>query len=149
MEPASPLTSGLSAIMSSVDRVKRSIDVQKKLASVQSGCLGFGGLVEKKPEQSYLLETWRIVRSTGLDEIEEMITDAEGSNAAGDLVALKELKQVLKCAGDVGDNLAKENQGVMKESLVGLMKSLQSAATACRNWNEQELTKIGPSRTSF
>jgi hypothetical protein len=133
--PDPALTSGLNQIMAAVDRVKMSIEVQKLIASVQSACETYYRVVSE--DFKIAKEVWKMAR-TLLDEIENKVNTV----TAPELVAYKELQQVVKCAGQVGANLDKDNQGEAKTAYEGMMKNLVSASLACRDWNEIELTKI-------
>jgi hypothetical protein len=138
--PDPALTEGLKQIMTAVDRVKMSIEVQKLIANVQSGCEAFNRVLQKNLDIAK--DTWNVARTLGgLNEIEDKV-NAESAKPDHLLVAYKELQQVLKCAAELETNLADNNQGKVKTAYEGITRNLNSASSACRDWNEAELTKI-------
>jgi hypothetical protein len=135
---APAMNTGLNAIMSAVDRIKMSIEVQKLIGSIQSGCTTFERLVQKKDFDT-AADIWKFVRTLGLEEIENRINDADANTT---LAAFKELQQVVKYGAEVAKQLKENNQGEMQKVFQQVMTNLTSASIACRDWNERELTKI-------
>jgi len=142
--PATPdpaLAEGLIQIMAAVDRVKMSIEVQKLITSVQTGCEMFNRVAQKNFEIAK--DAWNMgARGLGgLNEIEDKV-NADSARPNHELVAYKELQQLLKYATDLENNLAANNQGNVKTAYEAILKSLISSSIACRDWNEAELTRI-------
>jgi hypothetical protein len=124
--------------MCAVDRIKMSIEVQKLIANIQSGCNVFDRVLQKKDFDT-AAEIWKLVRTQGLEEVENRTNDA-GANDT--LAAFKELQRVVTCGTEIAKQLIENNQGEVQKAFQQLITNLTKASIACRDWNERELTTI-------
>ena len=136
------LKSALQTIKAAADKLKRSIEVQRTLQTLQSSCNNFAKHVASKVGREILLDDWNLVRDTGLNEINGLLQLAKQMGTTNDVIALNELQQVLASASELGTNLQSNNMGIVEKGYDSLVQGTGAALRACRNVDAEELNRI-------
>ena len=127
------LVSALQTIKISTGKLKKSIEVQKLLLSVQSGFNKFAKRsVAKKVTRDVLADDWELLRETGFSEVNNLVYLSENLGGSdNDLVAIAELKRIMECATNPGVNLQKSNMGVVKNACDSLVNEVAQQHCSC------------------
>ncbi len=136
------LVSALQSIKTAAEKLRRSIEVQKILQTLQSSCALLAKHAAKKAGRDFYLEDWALIRDTGLNEIRKLVGDSDPAGRVNSVVAGVELKQVLICADEIGDNIQNNNPGKVENGQEGLVNHIAKALLACRDVSEEQLNEI-------